>query len=84
MTSKMKRNKDFEDIEQLKEVYLQKIGDQELEVRSTLTQMRDNITGVTLLNQVKENLLNKPGLSFRLGFMLVTLLLERKKKRSRR
>ena len=74
---KRKKNRDFEEIEFLKHRYLQRIENQELKIKSTLIEFRDNITGVTLLNRLKDNLFGGSGLAFRLGFMAVTLLWKR-------
>ena len=81
---KKKKNRDFEEIDILKKKYLKMIDDQETAVRSAFVGLRDNITGVTLLNQVKNSLFGGPGLAFRLGFMTVSMLRERLKKRSKR
>jgi hypothetical protein len=81
---KRKKNRDFEEIEILKQKYLQRIEDQEETIKSSFIELRDNITGVTLLNRVKEHLFGGSGLAFRLGFMAVTMLRNRMNKKSGR
>ena len=76
---KAKKNRDFEEIEILKQKYLHRITSQEQLIKSTLVDLRDNLTGVTLFNKVKENLFGGSGLAFRLGFMAVTMLKNRMK-----
>lgn len=82
----MKRSKirEFEEIEILKEKYLQRIDVQENEIKSTFVELRDNITGAVLINKLKENLFGGPGLAFRLGFMAVTMLRQKLKNRAKR
>jgi hypothetical protein len=84
MTWKMKRkiNRDFEEIEILKQKYLQRISDQEQVMKASFTEVRDNITGFSLLNKLKENLMGGSGLAFRLGFMAVSLIRSRMKAKS--
>jgi hypothetical protein len=85
MTRKMKKvNKDFLEIEILKERYKLRIMEQELKIKSGFNELTDNLTGVALLNKFKENLFSGSGFAFKLGFMVVTLLrdrLSRKKKK---
>jgi hypothetical protein len=81
---KRKRNRDFEEIEILKLKYQQRLDAQEREIKSTFVEFRDNISGATLINKLKDNLFGGSGLAFRLGFMAVTLLRNRLKNRSRK
>jgi hypothetical protein len=84
MTWKMKRkmHRDFEEIEILKQKYLRRITNQENEMKTAFVEFRDHITGAALLKQVRENLFSGPGMAFRLGFMAVTMLKKRMKKKS--
>lgn len=81
-----KINNDFDQIDLLQERYQQKITRQEQKIASTFGEIKDNLTGVPLLNKVKENLFEGSGFAFKLGFMAVTLLQrklnQRKKKKS--
>jgi hypothetical protein len=72
-----KKRNDFDEIEILKERYEHRILQQELKVRSSFKELSDNLTGVTLFNQVRENLFTGQGFAFKLGFMAVTLLRKR-------
>lgn len=86
MTWKMKKKKyrEFEEIEILKQKYLQRIQAQETEIKSTAVEFRDNVTGAVLMDKLKDNLFGGSGLAFRLGFMAVTMLRDRLKQRSGR
>jgi hypothetical protein len=78
---KRKKNREFEEIEILKERFLLRIQVQEAEIKSTAVEFRDNITGAVLLNKLKDNLFGGSGLAFRLGFMAVTMLRNRMSKK---
>jgi hypothetical protein len=80
----MKKNKNFQDIELLKERHRLRILKQELKIKAGLNELTDNLTGVAVINKVKENLFSGSGFAFKLGFMAVTMLrnrLNRKKKK---
>jgi hypothetical protein len=81
---KRKKNRDFEEIEILKQKYLLRLADQEEEIKSSLIDLRDNITGVTVLSRVKDNLFSGSGLAFKLGVMAVTMLRKRMKQKTGR
>lgn len=70
-------NKDFEQIEILKERQKLRILQKELEIKSNLKDLSDNLTGVSIVNRLKENLFSGNGLAFKLGFMAVSLLTDR-------
>jgi len=72
-----KRNKDFQQIELLKERQKLRILQKELEIKSNLKDLSDNLTGVAIVNRLKENLFSGNGLAFKLGFMAVSLLTDR-------
>ena len=75
MTCKMeKRKRDFDEIEILKERFRYRILEQELKIKSGFSELSDNLTGVALLNKVRDNLFSGSGFAFKLGFMAVTLL----------
>jgi len=77
---------DFNDIDRLKERYQNRIIQQEQKIRSGFKDLGDNLTGVTLFNQVRDNLFTGQGFAFKLGFMAMTLfrrrLEQRKKKKA--
>jgi len=74
---KRKKNRDFEEIELLKQKYMLRIDEQERAIKSTFIEFRENITGATVLNKVKGNLFGGSGLAFKLGFMAVSLMIDR-------
>jgi hypothetical protein len=85
MNRKMKkRNDEFDQIELLKERYQQRITTQELKIQSAFSELKDNLTGATLINKVKENLFTGSGFAFKLGFMAVTLLQKKLSERKKR
>jgi hypothetical protein len=79
-----KVNKDFREIEILKERHRLRLLEQEIKIKASFSELTDNLTGVALLNKVKDNLFIGSGLAFKLGYMAVTLLrnkLSRKRKK---
>lgn len=72
-----KRNRDFEEIDLLKRQMRSRINEQEAEIKSSLIELRDNITGAVLIEKVRNNLFSGSGLAFKLGFMAVTMLRKR-------
>lgn len=78
---KRKMNKEFEEIEVLKDIYRKRIRAQEESLKTSFTGLRDNLTGAVLLNKIRENMFGGPGLAFRLGFMAVTLIRRRMKQK---
>jgi hypothetical protein len=81
-----KKRNDFNEIDLLKERYRNSIRQQEQKIRTGFKDLGDNLTGVTLFNQVRDNLFSGQGFAFKLGFMAMTLLRrrlgQRKKKKS--
>ncbi len=75
-----KRN-DFDEIDRLKERYQHRILLQEQKIRTGFKDLGDNLTGVTLFNQVRDNLFTGQGFAFKLGFMAMTLLRRRLEQR---
>jgi hypothetical protein len=69
-----KVNKDFREIEILKERHRLRLLEQEIKIKASFSELTDNLTGVALLNKVKDNLFIGSGLAFKLGYMAVTLL----------
>jgi hypothetical protein len=69
-----KVNKDFREIEILKERHRLRLLEQEIKIKASFSELTDNLTGVALLNKVKDNLVIGSGLAFKLGYMAVTLL----------
>ena len=43
-------------------------------LRSSFSEITDNLTGAALLNKVRENLFSGSGFAFKLGFMAVNML----------
>jgi hypothetical protein len=83
MKLKMERkNKEFDEIELLKLRYRQRILEQEIKIKSSFNDFTDNLTGITLLNKVKDNLFTGSGFAFKLGFMAISMI--RKKLAQRR
>ena len=81
----MKKNKkDFQEIEILKERQRLRILEQEIRIKSGFRELSDNLTGTALRNRIKENLFSSSGLAFKLGFMAVSLLTERLKRRRKK
>jgi hypothetical protein len=79
-----KVSKEFQEIAILKERQKLRIMQQEIKIKANFSEISDNLTGVTLLNNMKANLFSGSGFAFKLGFMVVTLLrdrLSRKKKK---
>jgi hypothetical protein len=72
-----KNNNDFQEIAILKERQKLRILQQELKIKSGFRELTDNLTGTALKNRIRENLLNNSGLAFKLGFMAVSLLSDR-------
>jgi len=80
----MKRNKDFDQIQILKERQKLKIREQELKIKSSFRELSDNLTGASMINRVRENMFSGSGLAFKLGFMAVSLLTERFKRKRKK
>ena len=72
-----KKNRDFEEITLLKRQMRSRIAEQETEIKSSLIELRDNLTGAVLIDKVRNNLFSGSGLAFKLGFMAVTMLRKR-------
>jgi hypothetical protein len=77
-----RKNKEFDEIELLKLRYRQRILEQEIKIKSSFNDFTDNLTGITLLNKVKDNLFTGSGFAFKLGFMAISMI--RKKLAQRR
>ena len=81
----MKRsNKDFIDLEILKERQRLRILEQEMKIRMELKELGDRLTGRNLRNTVEESIVGNSGLAFKLGFMAVNLIMERIRNRKTR
>jgi hypothetical protein len=81
-----KKNIDFLEIEILKERHQKRILEQEMRLRSSFSEITDNLTGAALIGKVRENLFSGSGFAFKLGFMAVNMLrnrlIQNKKKKS--
>lgn len=72
-----KNNKGFQEIELLKERQKFRILEQELKIKSSFRELTDNLTGTDIKNRIRENLFGGSGIAFKLGFMAVSLLTDR-------
>jgi hypothetical protein len=75
---------EFKDIEVLKERQRLRILEQELKIKSELKDLGDRFTGQRLKATIQENLMSNSGLAFKLGFMAVSLIMDRVRKRRRK
>jgi hypothetical protein len=81
----MKKNKkDFQEIEILKERQKLQILEQELKIKSNFKELSGNLTGAKLINRVRENLFSGSGIPFKLGFLAVSLLTQRFKRKRKK
>lgn len=72
-----KNSKDFPEIELLKERQKVRILEQELKIKSSFRELSNNLTGSAIKNRLQENLFSGSGIAFKLGFMAVSLLTDR-------
>ena len=72
-----KKKIDFLEIQILKKRHQKRILEQELKIKSSFSEITDNLTGVALLNKVRDNLFSGSGFAFKLGFMAVNMLRSR-------
>jgi hypothetical protein len=72
-----KKKIDFLEIQILKKRHQKRILEQELKIKSSFSEITDNLTGVALLNKVRDNLFSGSGFAFKLGFMAVNMLRKR-------
>jgi hypothetical protein len=75
---------EFKDIEVLKERQRLRILEQELKIKSELKDLGDRFTGQRLKTTIQENLMGNSGLAFKLGFMAVSLIMDRVRKRRKK
>jgi hypothetical protein len=78
------KNKDFPQIDILKEHQRLRILEQEIKMKASLRELSDNLTGVKVINRLKENLFSGSGLAFKLGFMAVSILRDRMKSKRKK
>ena len=72
-----KNNRDFQEIELLKQRQKLRILDQERKIKSSLRDLSDNLTGAAIASRIRENMFSGQGLAFKLGFLAVSLISER-------
>lgn len=81
----MKKNsKDFQEIQILKERQKLRILEQELKIKSSFRELGGNLTGSAIKTRIQENLFSGSGLAFKLGFMAVSLLTDRIKRKRKK
>jgi hypothetical protein len=81
----MKKNsKEFEQIEILKERQKLRILEQEIKMKSGIRELSENLTGVALARKLKESLFSGPALAMKLGFLAVSLISQRIRRRRRK
>jgi hypothetical protein len=81
----MKKNsKDFQEIQRLKEHLKFRILEQELQIKSSYRDLSGNLTGSAIKTRIQENLFSGSGLAFKLGFMAVSLLTDRFKRKRKK
>jgi hypothetical protein len=81
----MKKNRLYSsDIEILKERQKLRILQQEMKIKSGFRELSDNLTGTSLKNRIQDNLFSGSGLAFKLGFMAVSMITERIKRRRKK
>jgi hypothetical protein len=76
--------KDFPEIEMLKERQRMRILLQENRLKSGFSELSDKLTGVALINRIRENMFSGSGLAFKLGFMAVSILTDRMKRKRKK
>ena len=79
-----KKNSDFAQIDLLKERYRLRIQEQETRIKSSFSDITDNLTGVALFNKIRENLFGGSGFAFKLGIMAVTMLRKRLNRKNKK
>lgn len=79
-----KTSKDFQEIQLLKERQKLRILEQELQIMSSFKELSGNLTGSAIKTRIQENLFSGSGLAFKLGFMAVSLLTDRFKRKRKK
>ena len=79
-----KNNKEFELIEILKERQKLRILEQEKKLKSDFKELSLNLTGTALAKRLRDNLLRSPGLAMKLGFLAVSLVSGRFRRKRKR
>ena len=81
----MKTNsRDFEQIDILKERQKLRILEQELKIKSSFRELTENLTGVAVINRIKENLSGGSNIAFKLGLLAVSLLADKFKRKRKK
>jgi len=71
------KSKEFREIGILKERQKLRILQQEIEIKSGFKELTDNLTGASIKKRLQENLSGGSGLAFKLGFMAVSMIADR-------
>lgn len=72
-----KNNKDFREIQIIKERQKLRILEQELKIKSSFRELGGNLTGSAIKTRIREKLSSGSGLATKLGLMAVSLLINR-------
>ena len=74
----MKKNSiDFQQIQILQERHKLRILEQEMKIKSSFRELSDKLTGASIKKHLQENLFSGSGLAFKLGFLAISLLTDR-------
>jgi hypothetical protein len=71
------KSREFQEIEIMKERQKLRILQQEIEIKSGFKALTDNLTGASIKQRLQENLVGGSGLAFKLGFMAVSMIADR-------
>jgi hypothetical protein len=79
-----KKNNEFLDIQLAKDLQYRRILEQERAIKNSFRELKANVTGESMKSRIQENMLSGSGLAFKLGFIAVTLLQERFRKKRKK
>jgi len=79
-----KQRTEFKDIDILKEKQKLRILEQEMRIRAGVRELGDRLAGRKLRQTIEEGIVGNSGLAFKLGFMAVSLIMSRARKRKRK
>jgi len=79
-----KKNNSFEQIQILKERQNLRILEQELKIKDSFKEISGSLSGAAIRTRIKENLFSGSGLAFKLGYIAVTLLAARFRRKRRK
>jgi hypothetical protein len=79
-----KNNRDFQDIEILKERQRLRILEQEIKLKSDFKDLANNLTFNSIKNRVITNLIDNSSIGVKLGLTAISLLSEKLKRKRRK